>query len=123
MYRSLVIVAEIIILVILLRSTFVQYLFSDVQLTLTNWLVEISQIPERAELNALKETVAPNFEAMRPFQKEYLDGVMSNKASLNHFYALYCMKGDKNPYIYGASLHYFCNAIQNTQLLTVKKGR
>ena len=117
MFRSFVVIAEIIVLTIVLRSSFVQYLFADAQNTVSNWLIEIAEIPDRAELAKLNEQVAPNFQAMRPYQKDYLDGVMQSRTGVNQFYDLYCIKGDKNPYISGASLRYFCTSIQKTQLL------
>lgn len=123
MFRSFVVIAEIIVLSIVLRSSFVQYLFTDAQNTVSNWLVAIAEIPDKAELAKLNERVSPNFQAMRPYQKAYLDEVMQSRTGVNHFYDLYCMKGDKNPYISGASLRYFCTSIQQTQLLDVAMNR
>lgn len=117
MFRGLVIVLEIVVLLFILRSPFVQYFFADIQKDLSDWLVELSEIPDRAELDSLTSRVAPNFEAMRPFQKEYLFGVMESKEGVNHFYSLYCQKGDKNPYIQGASLRYFCSELASTSLI------
>ena len=70
MFRGLVIVLEIVVLLFLLRSPFVQYFFADVQKDLSDWLVELSQIPEKAELNELKSRITPNIQAMKPFQKD-----------------------------------------------------
>lgn len=123
MFRSFVVIAEIIVLTIVLRSSFVQYLFADAQNTVSNWLVAIAEIPDQAELAKLNERVTPNFTAMRPYQKDYLDGVMQSRSGVNHFYELYCIKGDKNPYISGASLRYFCTSIQQTQLLDMAMNR
>lgn len=117
MFRGLIILVEIVVLVVVLRSSFVQYLFSDIQKDISNWLIELSELPDKAELSALRGKVEPNIQAMKGFQKDYLNGVMDNRDSVNHFYQLYCVKGDKNPYIYGATLRYFCNEIQATKLL------
>lgn len=117
MFRGLVIVLEIVVLLFLLRSPFVQYFFADVQKDLSDWLVELSQIPEKAELNELKSRINPNIQAMKPFQKDYLFGVMNSRESVNHFHQLYCIKGDKNPYVYGASLRYVCSEISSTSLI------
>lgn len=108
---------EIVVLVIVLQSSFVQYLFADAQRTVSDWLVALSEIPDQAELAKLSEQITPNFEAMRPYQKNYLHEVLESKSQVNHFYDLYCVRGDKNPYISGASLRYFCSSIQQTTLL------
>lgn len=49
MLRFFIIAAEIIVLVIVLRSPFVQYLFEDIQNSLSEWLVSIATLPEREE--------------------------------------------------------------------------
>ncbi|RDV28031.1 hypothetical protein DXV75_03435 [Alteromonas aestuariivivens] len=117
MFRALVIIAEIIVLLLVLRSPFVQYFFADIHNSLSDWLVEMAQLPDKLELESLQKNVAPHFQAMRPFQKQYLSGVMSSRSSINHFHQLYCISGDKNPFIYGASLRYFCSSIEKTKLL------
>lgn len=123
MFRSFVVIAEIIVLTIVLRSSFVQYMFAGAQNTVSDWFVAIAEIPDQAELAKLNERVSPNFQAMRPYQKAYLDEVMQSRTGVNHFYEFYCVKGDKNPYISGASLHYFCTSIKQTQLLDVAMNR
>tara|TARA_B100002049_G_C15970086_1_gene328293 strand:- start:117 stop:479 length:363 start_codon:yes stop_codon:yes gene_type:complete len=117
MFRSLVIIAEIILLVIVLRTDFAQYLFADVQQSVSTWLEDIAKIPEQKALNELNKQVSPHFEAMRPFQKNYINDILTSKAKVRHFHSLYCAKDDKNPYIYGASLRFFCSQIERSSLL------
>lgn len=117
MVRSFVVFAEIVLLIIVLRTEFAQYLLSDMQLSISNWMEEVASIPDKKELAELKKTVMPQFEAMRPFQKDYINDLLTNKAKVRHFHQLYCENGDKNPYINGASLHFFCSQIQRTDLL------
>ncbi|QJR80328.1 hypothetical protein CA267_005830 [Alteromonas pelagimontana] len=117
MLRGFIIVAEIIILVVILRSDFAQYIFKDLQKFLADWFVHVAEIPEQNELRQLQGKTSPTFETLRPFQKEYLTEIMSSRTSLNRFYSQYCLNDDKNPYIYGGTLHYFCDEIQRTSLL------
>lgn len=119
MYRWIVIISEITVLVMLLRSTFAQYLLSDVQLTVSGWIEEVATIPEKTELNRLNQAMTGQVETMRPFQQEYLSDVMRNKASIRHFHKYYCQNDDKNPFVNGASLHFFCTKIEDTELLTM----
>ncbi len=60
MLRFFIIAAEIIVLVIVLRSPFVQYLFEDIQNSVSEWLVSIATLPEREELSSLDD-INPNF--------------------------------------------------------------
>jgi hypothetical protein len=117
MARAFIIFIEIAILVMALRTSFVQYFFIDVQDRLSNWMVEISQVAEQRELAQLRETYAGRVLNMSEYQQEYIQEITSDKGQLSHFYLLYCQKGDKNPFIYGAPLQILCSNIQNTRLL------
>ncbi len=120
MYRWLVISIEVIVLVMVLRSPFAQYLLSDIQQSLSGWIEQIATLPQQAELDSLRNAMSGQMQAMRPFQRDYLNTIMENPASIESFHKLYCVKGDKNPYISGASLRFFCSRIEETELLTMK---
>jgi len=117
MFRYLVVLAEIIALVFILRTSFVQYFLADIQQALTQWFTEIAQYPERAELNSINEELRPQLSMMRPFQQEYLSQVLSSKAQLTTFHAHYCAQQEKNPYVTGASLRIVCDTIQNSNFI------
>ena len=117
MARTFIIFLEIAILVMALRSSFVQYFFIDVQEHLSDWMIEVSQVAERRELNELRETYASRVTNLSEYQQEYVEEITSGKGKLSNFFLLYCEKGDKNPFIYGANLQILCSNIQNTRLL------
>ncbi|MFT4939117.1 MAG: hypothetical protein ACI88A_002150 [Paraglaciecola sp.] len=117
MFRLLIISLEIIALVAILQSQFMQYLFADIQKSIADWMTEISQMAEKKELNDLREVVAPHLVNLNDYQQEYVLEVTSSKSKINVFYRLYCVLGDKNPYIYGASLQYFCSEIRQSEVL------
>lgn len=117
MFRLLIVTLEIIALVAFLQSQFMQYLFSDMQSSIADWMTEISQMAEKQELNTLRDRVAPNLVALNGYQQEYLLEVTSDKNKIKVFYNLYCVSGDKNPYIYGASLYYFCSEIRTLEMI------
>lgn len=117
MWRFFVVVFEIAALITIFRLDFVQYFMADIQDDLSQWMFDIADMPVQRELTRLREEVAPHFQAMRPYQRHYLDSVMSSKTSMRQFHYLYCERGDKNPYIYGASLRYFCGQLSRSELL------
>jgi predicted PurR-regulated permease PerM len=117
MFRSFAIIIEIILLIVVLRSSFVQYLIGDIQRELSNWMTEISQIAEQKQLESLQQTLKPQISIMRPYQKVYIDEIFASKASLKHFYSLYCLKDDRNPHIFGTTRTIFCKEIGKTDLI------
>jgi hypothetical protein len=108
MFRLFIITLEIFALVAIMRSPFVQYLFSDTQDMVSNWMTDISQLVNEKELVELRNVIAPRMENMSQYQKEYLKDIISSKDKVERFSISYCDKGDKNPYIYGVDLRYFC---------------
>lgn len=111
MFRLFIISLEIFALVAMLRSPFMQYWFSDTQNTVSDWMTEISELADQQQLGELRDVIAPHMQNMNEYQKEYLDDITSSKYKVGHFRRLYCEAGDKNPFIYGASLRYFCTEI------------
>ena len=117
MFRSIAVIIEIAILVVVLQLPFVQYLFSDVQATLSDWMEEIATREERQQLAEIKNSLAVQYSAMRPYQKEYLDTVLSSRVRTLQFYDAYCENTDRNPYIHGVTLHTFCSEIRRSPVL------
>jgi len=111
MIRLFIVFLEIVALVAILRSPFMQYWFSDMQNTMSNWMTEISELADQQELGELRDVIAPHMQNMNTYQKDYLHDITSSKYKVEHFRQLYCEAGDKNPFIYGASLRYFCTEI------------
>lgn len=117
MFRTLIIIVEIGVLLLLLRSSYVQYMFSDAQLSLSDWFVELSLAAEREELSELRDELQHVTSAMREYQQDYWKQVTSTQPQLRNFHRLYCVEGDKNPYIYGNNLRIVCQTIQTSSLL------
>jgi len=111
MFRLFIIFLEVFALVAILRSPFMQYWFSDIQNSVADWMTELSELAEQQELGELRNVIAPHMQNMNEYQKDYLDDITSSKYKVGHFHQLYCEAGDKNPFIYGASLRYFCSEI------------
>ncbi|GGF69191.1 hypothetical protein [Alteromonas lipolytica] len=119
MFRSFAVIIEIAILVVVLQLPFVQYLFSDVQNSLSHWMEEIATREERQQLAEIKGKLEVQYSAMRPSQQEYFDAVLSSRARTIQFYDAYCENSDRNPYIFGVTLHSFCSELRSSPVIHV----
>ena len=72
MFRTLVVFLEVAVLVIILRTSVVQYFLTDAQDSLSNWMLEISQLADFKELSGLRNTIEPHTQNLRGYQKEYI---------------------------------------------------
>ncbi|GAB5381297.1 MAG: hypothetical protein Alis3KO_31680 [Aliiglaciecola sp.] len=122
MFRYLIVLAEIVVLVTVLRSSFVQYLLSDVQQSLTSFMSEITLRLEQTQLDDLRYSLAPYTGHMRDFQKDYLNQVTESSANLEHFHNKYCVQREINPFVNGANLELVCHTINSSKLVDVKKA-
>lgn len=118
MFRSFAVIAEILLLVFLLQSPFVHYFLADVHHTLSNAMLALSQWADKRELEQVKLQLASTKAAMRPYQKDYVDNIFSSQDNVRHFHQTYCEGGDKNPFVYGATLRLVCNQISQSDILS-----
>jgi hypothetical protein len=112
-----VITFEILALVVVLRSPFVQYWFSGMQTAAANWMFDVSMIIDNKELADFRNEIAPHMQNLNSYQKEYLLQITESKYVLRNFDNYYCQNNDKNPFIFGASLRYLCSEIGRKGLL------
>ncbi|WP_026376314.1 hypothetical protein [Aestuariibacter salexigens] len=117
MFKTVIIFLEIAALVVVLRTPFAEYLLGDLQDSASEWMMEVSMVVERQELAELRDTVTPHLQNMRDDQKRYFDDVTSNKGRLKNFYKSYCVEGDGNPFIYGASLRMLCSEVRRSNII------
>ena len=121
MLRFFIIAAEIIVLVIVLRSPFVQYLFEDIQNSLSEWLVSIATLPEREELRSLQDKINIQLSPLKPYQKTYVQQITADSASVKRFYHTYCEKDDINPNFTGTKRAQLCLIIKQSSVMQVAK--
>lgn len=117
MRKAFIILIQIILLVLFLRSDFAQHFFGGIAVVVVDWYESVIDVPERRKIMALRDTYMRNNMALKPHQVDYVIEVTQSATSINQFYRLYCVKDDKNPYIFGANLKKFCADIQQSQLL------
>ena len=112
MKRTIVLILEIALLVVVLRSAFVQYWLSDIQNDLSDWMTDLATMAEREALGDLQERIRPFIANLSDYQREYVMDMTSSRSKLEHFQRYYCIEKDKNPYVYGATLIYLCSEIR-----------
>ena len=111
MFRFLMVLVEIAALVMLLQTSFVQYMLEDIQHGVTDVFTEISLKFEQTQLNEVRQSLQPQMADMRDFQKEYIIQITSSKANLKQFHNAYCDRKNINPYVNGANLSVVCHVI------------
>ncbi len=120
MIRFLVVSFEILVLIMVLRSDFVQFWLSDLQSKASQWMTEISSSLDNNQLEELRDTVKVQSLNLNEAQLDYLSDVTYSKVKLARFNQFYCVQGDKNPYLYGINLRLLCTEIQRTGLLNTR---
>ena len=73
MLRFFIITAEIIVLVLILRSPFVQYLFEDIQNSVSDWFISLSTLPEQRALESLRSDITTQLKPLKPYQQNYVE--------------------------------------------------
>jgi hypothetical protein len=120
MRKAFIIVIQIIVLILFLRTEFAQHFFGGVATRLVSWYENVVNVPERSKIVALRDTFMRNNMSLKPHQFDYVIEVTDSTEEVNRFYQLYCINKDKNPYIYGPNLSKLCSDIEGSELLTNK---
>jgi len=117
MRKAAIILIQILLIVIFLRSDFAQHFFGGVAVVVVDWYESVVEVPERRKIMALRDRFMRNNMALQSHQVDYVIEVTEKAESINEFYRLYCIKDDKNPYMFGANLKKFCADIASSDLL------
>lgn len=120
MLRFFIIAAEIIVLILVLRSPFVQYLFQDIQNSVSDWLVSIATFPEREELSRLQDKINTQLGPLKPYQQTYVNQITANGASVKKFYNTYCENDDINPNFTGTKRTQLCLIIKQSSVMQIE---
>lgn len=115
MKRNIVLLLEIALLLVILRSSFAQYLLSDMQNSLTEWISHVAEMGERKKLAELQERINPFIANLSAYQHDYIMDVTSSRSKLENFERYYCLSDDKNPYVYGNTRIYLCSEIRKLE--------
>ncbi|WP_099033784.1 hypothetical protein [Lacimicrobium alkaliphilum] len=115
MKRTVVLLLEIALLLIILRSSFAQYLLVDMQNSLSGWISHVAEMGERKTLSELQERINPTIANLNEYQRDYIMNMTSSRSKLEHFERYYCMTEDKNPFVYGNTRIYLCSEIRKLE--------
>lgn len=114
MKKTIIVLIEIAILLVVLRSSFAQYVLQDMQRTVSGWFSYVAQTQERNQLEAVRNVLLQGPNELNEHQRAYLHKITADQEALRHFYGLYCRTDDINPYIYGAARFTLCRKIDQT---------
>lgn len=118
MRTKIIILIQIILLIIFLRSDYAQHFFSPITQTVSAWYHNILEVPERQKIMTLRDRFMRNNMSLQPHQVDYVFDITDSAETVIDFYALYCVKKDKNPFLYGDNLNKICKDIQRSELLS-----
>lgn len=117
MRKKIIILIQLVIIIVFLQTSFAKHLFGDSVQYIKQWYSDFTHIPERNKLNRLRDTFMRNNMSLQVHQVDYIIEVSDTAEKLNTFYGLYCVRQDKNPFLYGANLAKFCADIRASELL------
>jgi len=117
MFRFVVVTFEILALIMILRSAFVQFWLSDMQTSTSQLMHGISMTIDNQQLAKFRNGISEQVHDLSEPQTKYLHKITSTKTELKNFNQHYCRAGDKNPYIYGNNLHLVCGEISRKGIL------
>lgn len=117
MLRFVVVTFEVLALIMILRSAFVQFWLSDMQTTTSEWMHGISMTIDNQQLAKFRNDISAHVQDLSESQAVYLQRITSTKTELKKFNQHYCRAGDKNPFIYGTNLRFVCSEISRKGIL------
>lgn len=117
MRKTILIIVQIAIVVLLLQTSYAKTFFAELASTVSNWYESIVEVPERSKIVKLRDRFMRNNMSLKPYQTDYVIEVTDSAEKINQFYKLYCVKKDANPYIFGPNLAKFCLDIERSELL------
>lgn len=118
MRKAIIIIIQLLILIIFLRTSFAQHFFGGIADTLAGWYESVVEVPERSKIIALRDKFMRNNMSLQPYQVDYVNEITDSVEDIERFYDIYCVLEDKNPYIFGVNLAKLCSDIQESELLT-----
>lgn len=117
MLRFIVVTFEVLVLVMILRTAFVQVWLSDMQTSTSQWMHGVSMMIDNQQLVRFRNGISAQVQDLNEPQTKYLHRITSTKTELKNFNKHYCRSGDKNPFIFGTNLHLVCNEISRKGIL------
>jgi hypothetical protein len=118
--RYAFIAVALVAVLFILRAAISNDFFTGVNNKVAGWVSAVLTVPERRLLTNLQDRFLRNNMALQPHQTDYVYEVTDSINSVKVFHQLYCVQGDKNPYLFGNNLMKFCSDIQSSKVLEFK---
>lgn len=116
-WRWIIAIVGVVLVVVVLRIGPAQNFFGGIASTFGGWISAILDAPERSRLMALQDRFMRNNMSLQPHQTDYVFEVTGSIESVKTFHQMYCVRKDKNPYLFGNNLMKFCSDIQQSGIL------
>ncbi|WP_232230563.1 hypothetical protein [Alteromonas sp. RW2A1] len=94
-----------------------QYLFEDIQHSVSDWFISMSTLPEQRALSGLRNDILQQLKPLKPYQQNYVEQITVSTDSVKRFYATYCEKDDINPNFSGTKRAQLCHTIMQSSLM------
>lgn len=118
-WRWIFSIVGVVVVIAILRTTAAQNVFGGIASTVSGWVTAVIDAPDRARLMSLQDRFMRNNMALKPHQTDYVFEVTGSIDDVRTFHDLYCVKKDKNPYLFGNNLMKFCADIQQSDILRI----
>ncbi|WP_338024943.1 hypothetical protein [Alteromonas hispanica] len=94
-----------------------QYLFEDIQHSVSDWFISMSTLPEQRALSGLRNDILQQLKPLKPYQQNYVEQITVSTDNVKRFYATYCEKDDINPNFSGTKRAQLCHTIMQSSLM------
>lgn len=119
MIKKFAIGLAVFVIVIVAQTSWVQNSVSQMFSSISGMFESFVGMPERSRIMKLRDDFMRNNMSLQPHQTDYVIEVTDTVENLEKFHTLYCLRKDKNPYIYGRNLENFCALIEQSDLIGV----
>ena len=117
MKRGFIVCLQLLVVIALLQTTFVQYWVGDARILLSDAYDYAANYGERRALDAIQASLQPHIATLTPEQRDYLQKVTSDPESMRRFSVNYCIGTDVNPYVYGEMLQLVCRHLNQSDVV------
>ena len=119
MIKKIVIGLMVFAVVIFAQTSWVQTNVNRLLNSVGDLFDTMIEMPERSKLMKLRDDFMRNNMSLQPHQTDYVIEVTDTAQNLKQFHTLYCVRKDKNPYMYGRNLDTFCRLIEQSKVIDV----
>lgn len=118
MRRFMVLLAEIGLIILIVRSPFAQHFLNEMQYNLADTFYALERLPQQRLLQNLREDIENEMPHLKPYQREYLHSITLDSVHLSHFYRAYCAHNEINPNFFGQDRVTLCTKVAGAGLVS-----